>query len=329
VEVVMKVAILGAGNIARKMAKTLTSMEGVEAYAVAARDLDRAEVFARQYGIRNAYGSYEEMVKDPKIDLVYISTIITSHAEHMKLCLKHDKPVLCEKPFAINAVEAKEVIELGKQKNLLVTEAIWTRYLPMRKVMDDVLASGIIGKPLSLIANLGETAIRPSHVDRLARMELGGGALLDMGVYTVNFALMTFGSEIKEIHSTMIPYETGVDAMSNTTLVYDDGKIAMLHSNMLAWCDKKGMIFGDKGYIESVRISNCEGIRIYDHERKIIASYETPRQITGFEYQVEACKKSLESNRIECAEMPHAEIIKVLEIMDKIRGIWGMKYPME
>jgi predicted dehydrogenase len=324
--VIMNVAILGAGNIAHKMAKTLTAMEGVEAYAVAARDLDRAKEFAGTYGIRKAYGSYEEMVRDPQIDLVYISTVIACHAEHMKLCLEHGKPVLCEKPFTVNAAQAKEVIELGKQKNLLVAEAIWTRYLPMRKVMDDVLASGIIGKPVSLTANLGEAI---SQYPRLARMELGGGAFMDMGVYTVNFALMMFGSAIKKIHSIMIPYETGVDGMSNTTLVYDDGKMAMLHSNMLAYCDKKGMIFGEKGFIEILRISNCEGIRVYDHERKITASYETPRQITGFEYQVEACKRALEANRIECTEMPHAEIIKVLEIMDEIRGIWGLKYPME
>jgi predicted dehydrogenase len=322
----MKVAILGVGNIAHKMAKTLTAMEGAEAYAVAARDLGRAQEFAGTYGIRKAYGSYEEMLEDPQIDLVYIATILACHAEHIKLCLEHGKPVLCEKPFAINASQAKEVIELGKQKNLLVAEAIWTRYLPMRKVLDDVLASGVIGKPIALTANLGEAV---SQYPRLTQLELGGGAFIDMGVYTVNFALMAFGSAIKEIQSTMIPYKTGVDAMSNTTLIYDDGKMAMLHSNMLAACDKRGMIFGEKGYVENVNINNCEGIRVYDHEHKKIASYETPRQITGFEYQVEACKKALEANRIECAEMPHAEILKVIEIMDKIRGIWGLKYPME
>jgi predicted dehydrogenase len=325
----MKVAILGAGNIAHKMAKTLTAMDGVEAYAVASRDLGRAKIFAREYGIRKVYGSYEEMVKDPQIDLVYISTILACHAEHMKLCLEHGKPVLCEKPFTVNAAEAKETIELGKQKNLLVAEAIWTRYLPMRKVMDDILANGVIGKPVSLSANLGENVVQSSQFHRLTQMELGGGAFIDMGVYTVNFALMTFGSEIREIHSTMIPYKTGVDAMSNTTFIYDDGKMAMLHSNILAWCDKNGMIFGEKGYIECLNINNCEGIRVYDHEHKVIESYETPRQITGFEYQVEACKRALESNRFECVEMPHAEIIRVLEIMDKIRGIWGLKYPME
>jgi predicted dehydrogenase len=322
----MKVALLGVGNIAHKMAKTLIAMEGVEAYAVAARDFKRAKEFADIYAINRVYRSYEEMVKDTEIDLVYISTILSCHAENIKLCLDNNKPVLCEKPFTINAAQAGELIDLAKKRGVFIAEAIWTRYLPMRKVMDEILASGIIGKPISLTANLGETN---NLIPRLTQLELGGGAFMDMGVYTVNFALMFFGSAIKEINSTMIPFKTGVDAMSNTTLVYEDGRMAMLHSNLLAWCDKRGMIFCEKGYIESLNINNCEGIKVYDSENKLVKSYETPKQITGFEYQVESCKKALEEGRIECKEMPHEEIIKVMNIMDKIRSCWGFKYPME
>jgi predicted dehydrogenase len=322
----MKVAILGSGSIAHKMAKTLIMMDGVEAYAVAARDIDRAKVFAEKYGIKKAYGSYEEMVDDPEVDLVYISTVLPCHAEHMKLCLEHNKPVICEKPFTVNVAQAKEIIALGEQKRLLVAEAIWTRYLPMRKVLDDILASGIIGVPISLTANLGEAV---SQYPRLTSLDMCGGAFIDMGVYTVNFALMNFGSGIKEIHSSMIPYKTGVDAMSNTTLIYDDGKMAMLHSNLLAWCDKRGMIFGEKGCLEILNINNCEGINVYNSENKLVKTYKTPEQITGFEYQVDSCKRALESGKIECLEMPHKEIIKVMEIMDKVRGIWGLKYPIE
>jgi predicted dehydrogenase len=330
----MKVAILGAGNIARKMAKTIGMMEDVEVCAVAARDFDRAKEFAGLYGIKKAYGSYEKMLSNPEIDLVYISTILPYHRDHIKLCLEYGKPVLCEKPFTVNAAQAKEVIELGRKENILVAEAIWTRYLPMRKVMDDILASGVIGNPVSLTANVGEAV---SQYARLTDINMCGGAFIDMGIYTVNFVLMTLGSAIKDIQSTAVFYKTGVDAMSNTTLVYDDDKMAMLHSNILSWCDKKGMVFGEKGYIECLNINNCEGINVYncegvnDYDRKIklIKSYETPRQITGFEYQIEACKRSLKEGAIECAEMPHGEIIKVMNIMDSVRGIWGLKYPME
>jgi predicted dehydrogenase len=322
----MKVGILGGGNIAHKMAKTISKMDGVELYGIAARDRDRAKAFVDAYGVKKSYSSYEAMLEDPEIDLVYIATILPYHAEHMKLCLNYGKPVICEKPFTINASQAKDVLDLGSKKNLLVAEAIWTRYLPMRKVMDDILASGIIGKPISLSANLGEPV---SHYPRITQPELCGGAFMDMGIYTVNFALMNFGSTIAKIDSTMIPYETGVDAMSTITFTYDDQRIAMLHSTMLARTDKRGMVFGAKGYIEFVNINNCEGINVFNADNEPIASYATPPQISGFEYEIEACKISLEAGRIECPEMPHAEILKVMNIMDKVRGIWGLKYPME
>ena len=130
----MKLGILGAGNIARKMAYTVGEMEHVEAYAVASRDLAKAQAFAKEQNVRKAYGSYEEMVSDPEVDLVYVATPHSHHYQHMMLALEHNKPVLCEKSFTTNARQAEEVIEYGRSKGLLVAEAIWTRYLPMRLV---------------------------------------------------------------------------------------------------------------------------------------------------------------------------------------------------
>ncbi|GHU81737.1 oxidoreductase [Spirochaetia bacterium] len=322
----MNVGILGAGYIAGLLANTLNLMEGSDAYAVAARDLGKAQAFAKEYKIPHAYGSYEEMLRDPAVDLVYIATLNFSHFEHIKLCLDHGKAILCEKPFTLNAAQAETILNLGEQKKILITEAIWTRYMPMRKVMNEVLASGIIGKSSSLMANL---AYAGSHNPRLYDPALGGGALVDMGVYAINFALMTFGDAIKDIHSVMIPYKTGVDAQNSTTFSYTDGRIAILHSSFLSRSDRRGTVFGDKGYIEFLNINNCQGIRVYDTNDKLIASHETPKQLTGYEYQLESCKKALREGRTECPEMPHSETIKVMGIMDSIRKIWGFRYPGE
>ena len=151
----MKVGIIGAGRIAANMAKTLDGMDDAAAYAIAARNLDRAQKFAKEWGFEKAYGSYEELVNDPEVELIYIATPHPFHIEQAKLCINHGKPVLCEKPFTVNAVGAKEVFALAKEKEVFITEAIWTRYLPSRKIIDDIIASGEIGEIKGISANLG------------------------------------------------------------------------------------------------------------------------------------------------------------------------------
>jgi predicted dehydrogenase len=326
----MKVGILGAGNIATKMAATLNMMKAtqadVEAYAVASRDLAKSKAFAAEYKVARAYGSYEDLFNDPAVDLVYVATPHSHHYAQMKDALSHGKNILCEKAFTLNAAQAKEVLELAKQKKRLVAEAIWTRYMPMRKTLDEILAKGLIGQPRALTANL---AYPEEQVERLVKPELAGGALLDLGVYVINFALMTFGTNIKKIDSTMIPYKTGVDAMSSVTLTYEDGKMAILHTSMQSRGDRRGVVMGSEGYAEFFNINNCEGIKVFDTEDKLKASFETPKQLTGFEYQVEACRKAIEVGSIECPDMPHSEIIRVMEIMDGLRKQWGFRYPEE
>lgn len=322
----MKMAILGAGGIARTMAYTMSRMEEVECYAVAARDYERARCFADEYGFEKAYGSYEEMVMDPEVELVYIATPHSHHYEHTELCLHHGKHVLCEKAFMANAWQAEKVIKLARSKNLLLAEAIWTRYMPMRKTLDEVIASGIIGEVYSLTANLGYVI---DHVPRLVDPALAGGALLDVGVYTINFASMVFGDQIKSVMSTAILTETGVDAQNSITICYEDGKMALLHSSMMALTDRRGIIHGSKGFIEVKNINNCEEIEVYDLERNLIRKYNTPPQITGFEYQVAACMQAIHNGEVECAQMPHSEIIRIMKCMDELRATWGVKYPFE
>ncbi len=322
----MKLGILGAGNIARKMAATVNEMEHVEAYAVASRDLQKAREFAQKWNVRKAYGSYEEMLSDPEIDLVYVCTPHSLHFEHMMMCLVKGKHVLCEKSFTMNAEQARKVLAYGREKKLLVAEAIWTRYLPMRLVLDQILERRVIGEPHALTANL---CYPVKGVKRLTDPALAGGALLDVGVYPINFAMMVFGNNIESIESSCIKTDSGVDESNSITLTFKGDKMAVLHSSMVSTSDRRGAIFGTRGFIEFLNINNCEGINVYDKEYNLVETYKPFKFITGFEHQVEACRKAIEEGALECKQMPHSEIIKVMEVMDTLRSQWGIRFPGE
>ncbi len=322
----MKFAILAPGNIAHSMAKAVSELAGIERYAVASRDYGRAEHFARQWGFEKAYGSYEEMVQDPQVELVYVASPHSHHYEHAKMCLEHGRHVLVEKAFTVNARQAEELVGLSREKGLLLAEAIWTRYMPSRKMIDEIIESGVLGNVTSLTANLGYVL---SHVDRMQNPQLAGGALLDLGVYPVNFALMSFHGEVKEVNAAAVMSPRGVDWMNSITLSFDDGKMAVLHSDMLAQTDRQGVISGDKGYLEVQNINNCEEIRVFDLERKMTACYQVPEQINGYEYQVLSCMKAIKEGKVECPEMPHSETLRVMRLLDHIRNQWGMVFPCE
>ncbi|MFA6689500.1 MAG: Gfo/Idh/MocA family oxidoreductase [Sphaerochaetaceae bacterium] len=322
----MNVAIFGAGNIARKMAYTITHVKGAHPYAVASRTEEKAKAFAVEFGFDHAYGSYERLLADPAVELVYVATPHSEHFANMVACLEHGKPVLCEKAFTVNSAQARNVLAMGREKGLLATEAMWTRYLPMRRVLDDVVASGVIGRISSLTANLGYSL---RHVKRMTDPALAGGALLDLCVYPINFAFMVFGSEYASVDSSVVKLDTGVDAYENVTLTYADGKMAMLHANMLAATDRRGMIYGENGYIEVQNINNCEGVRVFDTEHRLVASYDPPPQINGFEYELAACMEAVENGDTETSQMPASQIIKVMELADALRAKWGIRFPIE
>lgn len=321
----MKFAVLGAGSIAIQMAKTIAGMENVEAYAVAARDLGRAQAFAKEHGFTRAYGSYEEMLSDEAVDLVYVATPHSHHFKHAKMCLEAGKNVLCEKSFTVTADQARELFALAKEKKLLITEAIWTRYMPSRKMIDDIIASGEIGEVTSLTANLSYSL---SGIKRIWDPKLAGGALLDVGVYPINFARMIFGDTLKEVTATAI-FRDGVDMTDSIVMNFEGDKVATLQSSVCAVSDRMGGIFGTKGYIEVQNINNPEKITVYDADHKEKAVYLPPEQITGYEYEVEACARAIERGDLECPEMPHEETVKVLEIMDEIRKSWGYEIPLD
>ena len=320
----MKLGILGAGNIAVQMAKTVAGMKDVENYAVAARSLERAQAFADKNGVSKAYGSYEEMLADPEVDLVYIATPHSHHYLHGKMCLEAGKNVLCEKSFTVNAEQARKLFALAKEKNLLITEAIWPRYMPSRKMIDDIIASGVIGEVTSLTANLSYAI---SEVERIRKPELAGGALLDVGVYPINFASMVLGDQVKDVQATAI-FRDGVDILDTIVLVFEGDRMATLQCGAREISDRMGGIFGTKGYIQVQNINNPEKITVFDEGHREVASYLPPVQITGYEYEVEACRKALQEGAKECPEMPHDETIRVMELMDRIRKSWGYEIPL-
>ncbi len=323
---ICRVGIIGAGIIAGVMAKTLAEMEDACCYAIASRGLEKAEEFAKQYGVKNAYGSYEELLRDEEVDLVYIATPHSHHYEHMKLTLECNKPILCEKSFTINEKQAKEIFEIAKAKNILVAEAIWTRYLPSRMMIQEVIDKGEIGEVTALSANLGYVL---THVERILKPELAGGALLDVGVYPVNFMSMFLGYDIAEIQSTCVKNEYGVDMQNATTVKYKNGVMATIHSSALAATEQQGIIYGTKGYIIAENINNITEIKVYSTTRELLKAMKAPQQITGFEYQVRSCIRALEVGATQCEEMPHEETLAVMRIMDEMRAQWGFKYPEE
>ena len=326
----MKIGILGAGNIAGTMAHTIHLLREnghpeLELYAVGARDLSRAQAFAQANGVQKAFGSYEDLVSDPDLELVYIATPHSHHYRHIKLCADHGKHILCEKSFTVSARQAADAIRYARSKGVLVTEAIWTRYQPMRRMIQETLASGLIGEPRLLTANLGYF-ITGNH--RIVVPELAGGALLDVGVYTLNFAEMVFGRP-DALHALCTKNENGVDLTDSITLTWQDGRVANLTAAANAVSDRYGVIYGTEGYMMVENINNPQGLRVYDADNHLIRSRTCPAQLTGYEYEVLETVECIQNGLLECPSMPHAETIHMMEQMDHLRAQMGIRYPCE
>ena len=323
-------AILGAGAIARIMAQAVTAMKGeVNAYAVASRSLEKAEKFAAECGFEKAYGSYEEMLADPAVDLVYIAVPHSHHYETTMACLNAGKHVLCEKAFAVNEKQAREMTDLARSRGLLLTEVIWTRYQPARRMIDDLITGGAIGTPQVVSANLDYNI---TDKERLVRPELAGGALLDVGVYVLNFASMVMGNDISRIVASCVKYETGVDAKDNIFIEYKNGGMASLYASMTDDANRTGCISGPKGYIEVSNINNPQEIRLYEQDgngSRLLKKMPVPEQINGYEYEVRAALAAIEAGQTECADMPHEETLEIMRQMDECRRQFGLVYPGE
>ena len=322
----MKIGVLGTGNIVNSITATLKGMEDMECYAIASRTKVRAEQAADRLGYTVAYGSYEELVADPLVELVYIATPHSRHFEDIKLCIAAGKPVLCEKAFTINGAQAAEIRRLAAEAGVYAAEAIWTRYMPSRQLINETLASGIIGKVRTLTANLSYVI---HQVERIVRPELAGGALLDLGVYGINFALMHFGENIERMESSVQMTDTGVDGMETITLHFEGGAMAVLTHSIYGRSDRKGIFYGDRGYMVVENINNPQSISVYDQSDNLIKFIAVPEQITGYEYQFSEAAACIAAGKTESDSMPLCDSIKVMQVMDALRRQWGMVYPQE
>ena len=322
----MKIGILGAGRIAGKFANTMNQVSEAECWAVASRSAERAAAFAEQWGFAKSLGSYEEMLSDPELELVYVATPHSHHYEHMKLGMEYGKHVLCEKAFTLSAAQAREIAALAAEKNCYLAEALWTRYMPSRQVIDDLLSSGIIGKVRMLTANL---CYPVSHKERIMDPALGGGALLDLGVYGLNFAMTHLGHEITGVDTTVQMTDTGVDGSEVITLRYRNGAMAVLTHSVFARSDLQGVFSGEKGYIVVENINNPKSASAYDDYGRLLKRVEVPPQVTGYEYELREAIRCISEGktRTECITPEYS--VKLMELMDRVRDQWGFRFPQE
>ena len=321
----MRVGIIGAGWIAEKAAITLNGLVDCEAYAIASRSKEKAEAFAETWKMRKAYGSYSELIADPSVDLVYVATPHSHHYDVTREALLADKPCLVEKAFMANYRQAKEIVDLARERKVFLAEAIWTRYQPVVKMMRDLISSRI-GTPRLVTATLGYSM---GDKPRIMRPDLCGGALLDLGVYALNFVRMFFDADIVSITSQCVKSQTGMDLTNAMTLVLSDGVLCNLQSSAACVGDNIGVIAGTDGNLIIDNINNPQKITVNGPDRTYIETIPVPQQITGYEYQFIACRQALIDGLLEPKEMPLNETLYIMQLMDDFRQKWGVKYPMD
>lgn len=318
---IKNVGIIGAGHIAEKAAATLAAMDDMNFLAIGSRSLEKAQAFAGRFGAERAYGSYQEVFSDPDVDLVYIALPHSCHFEAARDAINAGKPCLVEKSFMMNSTEAAAIIALARSKGVFVAEAIWPRYMPVRQIARDLIDSGIIGTPRMVNATL---AYEVSSKERVLRPELGGGALLDLGVYLLNFVRMYIDSPVERLNTSCVISETGVDATESITMIHSDGTMSSAQAS--AWCQggNEAVIAGTTGYLVFDDLINPHHIKVCRKRHVVEQEITLPEQITGFEYEFRACRDAVEAGLIEPPQMPHSEILYVMHLMDRLRAEWGI-----
>lgn len=323
---IMRVGIVGAGWIAEKAAITLNGLTTCECHAIASRSMEKATSFAKQWNVKKAYGSYAELYADPDIDLVYVATPHSHHFDVTRDALMAGKPCLVEKAFMANYAQSAAIIELAHERGLYLAEAIWTRYQPVVKMVRDLISSGRIGTPRLVTATLGYSM---GDKPRIMRPDLCGGALLDLGVYALNFVRMFFPADIVNIESQCVKSSTGMDLTNAISLVLKDGVLCNLQSSAACVGDNIGVIAGTEGNLIIDNINNPQKITVNTHDREFVEDIHVPQQITGYEYQFIASRDALIKGLSEPREMPHEETLYIMKLMDSLRKKWGVRYPMD
>jgi predicted dehydrogenase len=321
--------ILGTGGIANTFAKGLSVLPDAELVAVGSRKQETADVFANKYNIPHRHPSYEALANDPDVDAIYVCTPHPMHKDAVMVSLKGGKAVLCEKPFTLNAAEAQEVITYARQHKLFLMEAMWTRFLPVMGKVRELVAQGAIGDVRAVMADFGfRTDFNPSS--RLLAPELGGGALLDVGVYVTSFASMVLGGKVApRIVSLADLGQTGVDEQSAFILGYPQGRLAMLFSAVRTESPHEAIVMGENGRIKvhaqfyhSTRLT----LSVRGQEDQVI---DVPYEGNGFNYEIAEVMRCLRAGKLESDILPLDETLAIMQTLDAIRAPWGLKYPTE
>lgn len=325
--------IVSTGHIAKKFTKSLKLVEGATIEAVASRSADKAKAFAEKNGINKYYGSYEEMSKDPDIDIVYIGTPNNLHYENAIMFMERGKNVLCEKPLGVNEAQVRAMIDKAKEHNVFFMEGMWTRFFPAVKKALEWIADGSIGRPQTLFANFGIDTSANKDAWRFKR-DMAGGAMMDVGIYPLAMAFAAFGTDYSEMYSTAA-LENGVDMVNTVTLAYPDGRFAVIGSALNSIMENKVVISGTEGGIKigegcdwwhpdraQLMRKGSDMIK-YNGETEV---FELPYETTGFQYEAKAVQDYVFSGAKQASEMTWDDSIKISATIDKLRKTWGVKY---
>ncbi|MCP2032234.1 putative dehydrogenase [Okibacterium sp. HSC-33S16] len=319
--------ILGPGGIAQAFASDLV-LHNFTVQAVGSRRADAAASFAEKFGIANVHGSYEELVADPEVDAIYIATPHPFHAEQALLALNAGKHVLVEKPFTLNAREAEAVVARAEELGLVVLEAMWTRFLPHMARIREILDSGAIGEVRSLIADhTQDLPDDPAH--RINDLALGGGALLDLGIYPISFASALFGAPAS-VQATATFKDTGADASIATLFSYGNGRIATTLSASDTRGPNRATILGTEGRIEIDAVwYTPTSFTVYDAAGEVTETYQSEVAGRGMQFQAAELERLVEKGQLESPLLPHAEMVSIMGTLDDVRSQIGLVYPTD
>ena len=319
----LNAAVVGTGYMASKMTAVLNSSGTVRPYAVVSRDIERALQFGRENGFKKAYDSMEAMLADKKVDLVYIATPASEHAGQVRACIEAGKPVLCETPIALTSQEAESLFSLSSSLDVLVVEAMHIRFLPFFKQIVSAISSGAIGTPVMLTAGIASDI---ENIPRLQRPSLGGGALGDLGYFLLAFSSMVFGNQIKRIQSSCAFTPMRVDRQLSLVLQYKDDRMAVLSCTTSGNGESRAVIQGTKGYMVVEDLKNFSSATVYDSRKNKTASYKRGKIKSEFEFEMAAFTAAMKSGWKECPEIPHAQTLAMMQMMDFIRRQLGISY---
>ncbi len=320
-----KWGIIGPGKIAHKFAQALSFAPNAELFAVASRSEERARDFAMQYDAPHYYQGYEKVAQDPEVDIIYVATPHSLHYENTIMCLENGIPVLCEKPFTITRVQLQKLVDTARNNKVFLMEAIWTRFLPTIKKVLEIKESGILGSIKEIYADFGFKApFDPAS--RLYNLGLGGGALLDVGIYPVFLSLLLLGDPAN-IRSTAVLSETGADESCNILFEYPGGVTANLECTISAETPTEAVVMFENGQIKINRKWFAPSSLIMIHSNKKMEELTFENVGNGYHYEAIEAMKCLENGLIECPDLTLDFSLNLMGLLDKIRDQCDIRYP--